>query len=217
MTCCSGFCGTADRHFSKRLAARDLRRYRRTGPGPTTQLLRDGIAEAGTVKGSLLDIGSGVGALAFELLDLGMASATAVDASSAYLAAAAEEAERRHRTGAFRTVHADFLAAGAQLPPATVVTLDRVVCCYPSYRPLLEEAVRHSLRRLALSYPRDVWYVRTMVSLENQARRLSGNPFRSYVHPPAAMAEVMVGAGFALLSRAETRVWAIDVYERRSP
>jgi SAM-dependent methyltransferase len=214
MTCCSGFCGTADRHFSKRLAARDLRRYRRKGPGPTTRLLRDGLAEAGTVAGTLLDVGSGVGALAFELLDLGMASATAVDASSAYLAAAAEEAERRHRIGAFNAVHADFLTASPRLPHATVVTLDRVVCCYPSFAPLLEEAARHAEHRLAFSYPRDVWYVRAMVDVENRARGLSGNPFRSYVHPPTAMTDVVVRAGFTLLSRAQASVWAVDVYER---
>jgi SAM-dependent methyltransferase len=213
-TCSSGFCGTADRQFSKRLAERDLRRYRRKGPGPTTRLLLDGIAEAGTVKGTLLDIGSGVGALAFELLDLGMASATVVDASSAYLAAATAEAERRGRANAFQPVHADFLTASPRLPQATLVTLDRVVCCYPAFAPLLEEAARHAERRLAFSYPRDDWYVRAMVAAENGTRRVVGNPFRSYVHPPAAMADVVVRAGFTRVSRAQVSVWAVDVYER---
>lgn len=214
MTCCSGFCGTAEGHFSKRLAARDLRHYRRKGPRPTTRLLRDGVADAGTIHGSLLDIGSGVGALAFELLDLGMASATAVDASSVYLAAAADEAQRRRRTDAFRAVHADFLTAASRLPRASVVTLDRVVCCYPSFAPLLEEAARHAERRLAFSYPRDVWSVRTLVALENRVWQLRGNPFRSYVHSPAAMAAVIVRAGFTLVSRAQASAWAVDVYER---
>ena len=93
--CCSGFHDTAEQHFSADKVARELERYRRGGLGPTTGRLRDGLAKAGLVGGTLLDIGGGVGALTFELLERGMAAALVVEASSAYLAAAAEEADRR--------------------------------------------------------------------------------------------------------------------------
>ncbi|MEO5820575.1 MAG: methyltransferase domain-containing protein [Vicinamibacteraceae bacterium] len=212
--CCSGFCDTAERQFSATLAVKDLSRYRRKGPDATTRLLRDGLVAAGAVAGSLLDIGSGVGALAFELLDRGIQTAEAVDASSAHVAAATQEAERRGRSSAFRAIHDDFTSASAQFAEATIVTLDRVVCCYPMYAPLLEAAVGRSLRWLALSYPRDLWYVRAMVGLENQTRRLSGNPFRSYVHPAIGIADLIGAAGFRLVSRAQTAAWAADVYQR---
>jgi hypothetical protein len=37
-----------------------------------------------------------------------------------------------------------------QIPPATVVTLDRVISCYPLYEPLLEESLRHAERCFAV-------------------------------------------------------------------
>jgi spermidine synthase len=212
--CCSGYCEVADRQFSEELAARDLKRYQQKGPGPTTRLLRDCIVAAGAARGHLLDVGGGVGALSFELLDHGVAQATIVDASSAYTAAAQREARALARARAMHIVHADFLAEADRLPTVDLVTLDRVVCCYPSYAPLLSEAMRHSTRYVALSYPKDLWHVRSMVGLENVARRLSGNPFRSYVHRASAMTELAARHGFTLRCRKHTFAWRVDLLER---
>jgi SAM-dependent methyltransferase len=68
---------------------------------------------------------------------------------------ARQEAERLGRTDAVEFIHADFVSVSSQLPPASLVTLDRVVCCYPSYEGLLNAALTHAERCLALSYPRD--------------------------------------------------------------
>jgi hypothetical protein len=68
---------------------------------------------------------------------------------------------------------------------------------------------------LALSYPRDVWYVRLGVSLENGQRRLTKNSFRTFVHPVASMEQMIRAAGFDLSSRRETWMWSVDVYSRR--
>ena len=110
-------------------------------------------------RGRLLDVGSGVGGLSFELLDRGAERVIAVDASPAYLAAAAQEATRRDRLGVVEFMHGDFVDVGPQIPSATIVTLDRVICCYPSFEPLLNEALRHAEHAFAYSYPRDMWYV----------------------------------------------------------
>lgn len=213
-SCCSGYCDIADRQFSEKLAARELKRYQQKGPGPTTRLLRDCIVAAGAARGHVLDVGGGVGALSFELLDCGVAQATIVDASSAYTAAAQREARDLARARAMHIVHADFLAAADSLPTVDIVALDRVVCCYPSYEPLLSEAMRHSSRYVALSYPRDLWHVRSVVGIENVARRLSGNPFRSFVHRASAMAELAARHGFTLRSRKHTFAWQVDLLER---
>jgi hypothetical protein len=42
------------------------------GAGPTTRLLLVGIAQAGIGDGTLWDVGAGVGALTFDLLDRGV-------------------------------------------------------------------------------------------------------------------------------------------------
>jgi 16S rRNA G966 N2-methylase RsmD len=91
---CAAFGNTADQHFNAAKVAKELSQYRRRGPGPTTRRLRDGIVTAGLRQGTLLDIDGGLGALSLELLDAGFSQATVVDASSAYLTTASEEAIR---------------------------------------------------------------------------------------------------------------------------
>jgi magnesium-protoporphyrin O-methyltransferase len=177
-------------------------------------LLQEGLAPAGTLSGTLLDIGSGIGSLTFGLLERGVTHAVAVDASSAYNRVARQEAARLGRADAVRFVHADFVSVASELPAATVVTLDRVVCCYPSYETLLSAAVSHAERCLALSYPRAVWYVRLGVMLENAQRRLTKNPFRTLVHPAARMEDLIRSAGFELSTRRQTWMWSVDVYKR---
>jgi SAM-dependent methyltransferase len=214
MTCCcySGVGAAAERQFSEKRATKDLAQYRTKGPGSTARLLLAGIAKAGQPHGRLLDIGSGVGSLTFELLERGLSEAIGVDLSSAYVAAATEEAARRGRTDSVRFVHGDFVITASQFLAADVVTLDRVVCCYPEYEPLLHESARHAARCFALSYPRDVWHVRTWVVMQNLARQLCRNPFRTFVHSASAVEHVIRQAGFELVSRSCTRTWCADVY-----
>jgi magnesium-protoporphyrin O-methyltransferase len=210
--CCSSVGAAAEGQFSEKRATEDLAQYRTKGPGSTARLLLAGIAKAGQPQGRLLDIGSGVGALTFELLERGLTEAVGVDLSAAYVAAASAEAARRGRTDSVRFVHGDFAGIASQFLAADVVTLDRVVCCYPEYERLLDESARHAARCFALSYPRDVWYVRTWVGLQNVARQLCRNPFRTFVHSASAVEHVIRRAGFELVSRSCTRTWCADVY-----
>ena len=214
--CCSPFECAANQQFNEKKAAAELERYRTKGPRPTTRFLLEGVARAGALSGTLLDIGSGIGSLTFGLIERGVTRAVAVDASPAYNQVARQEAERLGRADAVHLVHADFVSATGELPAATLVTLDRVVCCYPSYEALLNAALGHADQCLALSYPRDVWYVRLGVMLENAQRRLTKNSFRTFVHPAARMEALIRSAGFELSTRRETWTWAIDVYTRRS-
>jgi magnesium-protoporphyrin O-methyltransferase len=142
--CCSAFECAADQQFNEKKATEELKRYRTKGPGPTTRLLQQGLEHAGTLNGTLPDIGSGIGSLTFSLLERGITHAVAVDASSAYNAVARQEAARLGCADVVRVVHADFVSVAPEVPAARVVTLDRVVCCYPSYRALLNAALDHA-------------------------------------------------------------------------
>ena len=214
--CCGDYRDTADPQFSGVRAAKELHAYRRGRVGPTTRAIRDAVVNLGLNSGSLLDIGGGCGALTFELLDRGMAQATIVDASSAYVTAARDEAARRGRSSSTDVIHGDAVHLAGELPRTSLVTLDRVVCCYPSYEPLLAEAARHAERGLALSYPRDRWFVRAVVWLDNAWRRARASGFRSFVHPPGAIRKVIEQAGFRLAERRTTLIWASDIFQRRA-
>jgi len=217
MPSCCGFDDTVDTHFTRQRAEKELDRYRTRGPGVTTKLLRDGLAAAQLLNGTLLDIGTGIGALTFELLERGVTHAVGVDASRAYLASAVAEAARRGRSQSTSFIHGDFVDVAAAVPHADIVTLDRVVCCYPSYQVLLDHSLRHAGRGFAWSYPRDRWFVKVVVRVENAARRLAGNPFRTFVHPVVQMERVIRDAQFELVSRRHTKTWSADVYRKVTP
>jgi magnesium-protoporphyrin O-methyltransferase len=194
------------------VAARDLARYRRKGPDATTRMLRELLATPSPTAGTLLDIGAGIGALTFELLSAGFRHATAVDASPAYVAAGRQEAARRSLAGSVDWVEGDFVHLAPRLAPADVVTLDRVVCCYPAYEPLLESALDRAQLVVGLSYPRDRWYVRAVIALDNGLRWLRCSAFRTFVHSPAGMVALLRTRGFRLVGRRTTLAWSVDVY-----
>jgi SAM-dependent methyltransferase len=211
--CGSTYANIAGAHFDGTIARRDLESYRKNGPGPTARLLRDMLADIGAVGGILLDVGSGIGGLSFELLERGVERVIAVDASPAYLAAAAQEATRRDRLQAVELRHGDFVDVGSMIPPATSVTLDRVICCYPAFERLLKEALGHAERCFAYSYPRDLSYV-AAIAIENAVRRLQHNLFRAFVHPVDRMTQAIERAGFYLALRRQTWQWSADVWVR---
>jgi predicted RNA methylase len=70
--CCSAFAGAADHQFNEKKATEELKRYRTKGSGATTRLLQQGLEHAGALRGTLLDIGSGIGSLTFGLLERGV-------------------------------------------------------------------------------------------------------------------------------------------------
>ena len=93
MNCCQ--CQGIEELFSQEYVAKELSRYRSKGPDRTTRILTEAITELGVEGLTLLDIGGGVGAIQYELLASGVDQATNVEASTAYIEAAREEAQRR--------------------------------------------------------------------------------------------------------------------------
>jgi 2-polyprenyl-3-methyl-5-hydroxy-6-metoxy-1,4-benzoquinol methylase len=208
-SCCSG----VQLVFDERVAKSDLKSYRLKGPSATIRLMRDAVRGAGGGE-TLIDVGAGVGALTFELIAAGFRRSTIVDASTAYLATARAEAERRGLAECVALHEGDFVAVGAGLASADAVVMNRVVCCYPEYAPLLEQALAHSRHLFAMSFPHDRWWARLFIAVDNRVRALRRNPFRAYVHPPAAMAAVAERLGFRRIRADRTFLWAIELYAR---
>ncbi len=211
---CGSDCCAIDEHFDRQVAAQELARYRRDGPKATTQELLDVITEAGIAGATVLDVGGGIGALAIELIGRGAADATVVDASAAYLAAANEEAERRQLGGRVNVVHGDFAELASDLPDADVVTLDKVVCCYPDMHLLLAGSTQRARRLYGIVYPRDSWWVRLAIGSENTLRRLRRKSFRAFVYSNAAIEEKIRREGFTLARRTRGIFWVVDLYAR---
>ena len=213
---CGDCCGGVTTVFDERRARRTLRDYRQKGPGAPTGALLAALREHGASSGTLLDVGGGVGVIAHELLRDGMSSATVVDASPAYLDAAREESARQGTDDRLRLRLGDVVELADELPPADVVTLDKVVCCYADMDSLLSISAARARRIVGLVYPRDSWWVRVAIVLENQLFRLRGNPFRSFVHPNVDIEAALRRAGFDAGPQRRGAWWVVGVFERRA-
>jgi Methyltransferase domain len=134
------------RDFGERTARHDLKRYRKRGPSKPTRLLLEALRREGVEHATVLDVGGGIGAIQHELLDAGADRATSVEASAAYLRAATEEAERRGHDDRITNQAGDFVALADRVAPADVVTLDRVICCYPDMEALVGRSADRARR-----------------------------------------------------------------------
>ena len=207
-------CKITNDQFGKDTADADLKDYHRKGPAKHTRLILDAVRSLGLKDASLLDVGGGIGAIYHELMKDAVTRATHVDASSAYLAAAKQETEQRGNTGRVEFVHADFTDVASELAPADVVTLDRVVCCYPDYRSLLKAAAGRSQHALVMTYPRDNWLSRAVVRIGDWLLKLSRNPFRVFVHPVAQMDSLLNTQGLHKVSLRKLFIWEAALYQR---
>lgn len=207
-------CEITDHAFSEDEAKAELRGYRKQGPPNQTKLILEAIRALGLKNAVLLDIGGGIGAIHHELMEDVAQEATHVDASSAYLKEAKAEAARRGHSERVSFIHADFTDVAADVPQADIVTLDRVVCCYPDFRELLKAAADHSRKALALTYPRETWYMRIFMKAANFFQRLRKDPFRVFLHPIADMDSLIKKEGFERVSLRRLLVWEMALYQR---
>ena len=207
-------CEITDRAFSEAEARRELKNYRRHGPAKQTRMILNAIRSLNLKNAELLDIGGGIGAIHHELLEDVARQATHVDASSAYLKEAKQEAARRGHSERVNFIHSDFTDVASELPSADVVTLDRVVCCYPDFRRLLKASASHSQRALALTYPREIWYLRIGLKIGNFFQSLRKDPFRVFLHPVSEMDALLKSEGLERVSLRRLFVWEMALYQR---
>jgi hypothetical protein len=200
--------------FDKKLAASELARFRRKGPRETTRMLVEDLAARDARGSTLLDIGGGVGAVHFGLLDRGARSAVDIDASTAYLRAAEEEAARRGLAGRVSHRFGNFAEIEATAADADIVTLDRVICCYDDVQGLLGAAVQHARRLLGIVRPRETLVARIANWCLNSWQRLRGSRFRTFVHATNRIDALARDGGMARISSRHTLFWQVDVYAR---
>jgi magnesium-protoporphyrin O-methyltransferase len=191
--CCepSGY----DRTFSGRFARRTARRYRRRGLSPSAGALVGFLTERGIEGATVLEIGGGVGQVHLELLRRGAARVVNLELATSYEAEAAELLESSGMQGRVERRFLDIAQAPDEVEAADVVVLHRVVCCYPDYERLLAAAASKAGRLLVFSHPPRNAVSRAVIAMDNFGRRLKGDGFRAFVHPPEKMVGVLADAG----------------------
>ena len=214
----SGCCSPRghDEFFSDDIARRDARRYRRRGLDGNAQRLVDFVRQEGVDDRTVLEVGGGVGAIQLELLRAGAAATVNAELSAAYEPYADELAHEAGLAGRSERRILDFARQGDELEAADIVVLHKVVCCYPDYETLVGTAARHAKHELALTFPRDVVWMRFGFAVLNLFQRIRRRSFRVYLHPPVAVLAVAQAHGLEPASHHRGIVWEFAGLARRS-
>lgn len=207
-----------EKKFGSRFARRTAKRYRRTGLDPTATLMVDFLAEreGGLTGATVLEIGGGTGQIGIELLRRGAASVTNLELSDAYDDEAMRLAREAGVAGQIRRLIVDIAATPEEVGPADLVVLHRVVCCYPDYARLLGAAADHCQDRLAFSHPPHNLFTRILSAAENAVSSLRREQYRTFVHRPDAMLQVLTEHGLGLEFLHRARVWRANGLVRES-
>jgi SAM-dependent methyltransferase len=200
--------------FDEREARHDLESYRSSGPSAAARQLIHALTEEGIRGAELIDIGAGVGAIFNELLTAGAARALDVDYSRAFIEAAREESTRRGHADRVEFRFGDFVQLAPDIPAADVVTLDRVICCYPNVRALVSLSASRARRLYGVVAPVDAWWTRAGARGLNGLMWLMRRHMRFYVHRRSLVDALLADAGFAPIIRQRAGFWEVVAYRR---
>jgi magnesium-protoporphyrin O-methyltransferase len=216
MDCCQ--CAGIEAWFDHQYAHERLREYRQDGPKETTRVLIEVLAQYVDAGETLLDIGGGIGEIQHALLGAGIQSSTNCEAASAFIETCKQEAERRGHANRITHIHANFIDVADQVPPADIVTLDRVICCYHDMHGLVRSSLAKTRTLYGIVVPVETLWVKLIVTIGDNLRHwLRRNPFRVYVHSIQAMESLIFEQGFRRVFREVRGMWWIGVYEKREP
>ena len=79
---------------------------------------------------------------------------------------------------------------------------------------LVSVAAHHTRRTLALSFPRDKWYIRLYIEAQARWMQMKGSNFRNYLHTPQAIVHMAAEAGLKPVHQSFSGTWQIVVFER---
>jgi len=106
----------------------------------------------------------------------------------------------------------NFIDLAQDINAADVVTLDRVICCYPEMERMVKLSAERARKLYGLVYPRDTWWTRLGVVVDNLWMRVRGSPYRGYVHPTREVETILIERGFVRRFFKQTAVWQITVW-----
>jgi predicted TPR repeat methyltransferase len=215
--CCHG--QDFDRMFDARRARKDLHTYSKRGARGATGRLLDAllasIRKRDIAEFTHLDIGGGIGVLQHELARNGAVHTTAVDASRPYLEVLRHAAAERGYEARQTRIEGDFTDVADSVAPATVVTLDKVICCYPDVVTLVQASARKAMVLYAIVVPRDTAWVRAAVGLANWfLRRALRRQFQAFAHSHRAIDRLCAKEGLCLDQEDCGLLWCVRLYRR---
>ena len=178
--------------------------------------LVQGIAELGVTGRTVLEIGCGPGDLTRELVRNGADRALGIDLAEEIINEARRRASEEDMSDRveFRVGN----GAKENLIPHEIVVLDKVICCYPDWRELLDNTSAASTHTFGFVIPRSdgptTPIVRVFVAIQTLVLRLRKCGFRPFVHDFKKIHSHLQNRGFRRTHLNKGPIWMTAVYAR---
>jgi magnesium-protoporphyrin O-methyltransferase len=200
--------------FSEREARREAKRYRRKGLDATSRQIVDLLQAQGVAGRTVLEVGGGIGAIQIELLKAGAARATSIELTPTYedvamallREAGLEDRVERHVM--------DFADAGGAVSAADIVVLNRVICCYHDMPKLAGAAADHAREVLALSFPREGWWMQAGIATMDLMLRIARREFQAFYHSPRKILATCEQHGLKTIVNRPGLAWTVAAFRR---
>lgn len=188
-------------------------RYQKKGLSRSSKLLLIRILAEGITGKTVADLGCGAGGFSMELLKNGASRSVGFDLSSKMIESANRLAIAEGLDGSAKFQLGN--AAEMELPSVDLVVMDKVLCCYSEWQPLLKNTISASRDMIGFVVPRDAgiakWPFRLGVRLVNYFQRRGGK-LLFYLHPLDQLDRTLRESGFNLLERKPSRFWLVFLY-----
>ncbi len=116
--------------------------------------------------------------------------------------------------GLVRYQQGDFVESAPSLPPAAIVVMDKVLCCYADPLRLVKTAAAHCTGLLAVSYPRNGLLARVSFRFAARLGKLFRVAFHPFYHDPGWLHRTVIAEGFTEVYAQSTLIWQIGVFRR---
>jgi len=211
-SCCRP--GDYDKVFDEKHARTKAREYARRGLNGDARRVVDLVRSRMSPGYSLLEVGGGIGEIYLELLRDGAARALNVELATQYESVASELIRERGLGDRVERRLGDFVRDADGVPPADVVVMNRVVCCYPDADALVSAAADHARQLLVITIPVDRWYIRRGLAIANFLLALRGNTFRGYAHATASILSTARRHTMRPIEHRRGFIWQLIAFER---
>jgi SAM-dependent methyltransferase len=190
-------------------------RYKNKGLSRSSKLLLKFILDGNSQDKAVLDLGCGAGGLSIELLKRGAQNAVGFDLSPRMIEAATQLALATGFEN--RAKFQEGNAATTELPRSDIVVMDKVLCCYSEWKPLLKNAIEAGRDMIGFIVPRDEGITklpfRLALRIANYFQRRRGGVL-FYLHPLGTVDKTLRESGFNLRRKQGSRFWLVFLYSR---
>ena len=98
-----------------------------------------------------------------------------------------------------------------------MVTLDRVICCYDDMSALVGLSAARAKQLYGVVSPRDTWWLRLFILVQNIVMRTRRAPMRFFVYPTVAVDATIRAQGLEQRVSKRAGPWQVVVYARAQP